>query len=675
MCLLLAVFPLFALAAQGDDVTGGDFPTELYSDGVMIERDGTLFTLPTNLDNRYAALCTGFADDVTDGVIPVEVFYKSKKFQVRLSQDQYLRNTIKLRSITFQLPITKYISKSFTRETSLEEVYLPPTCDSIGSEAFQDCSNLRVISFPGVKTIGMNAFMNCSSLAEFNAPNCKTISSYAFMNCSSLAEFNAPNCKTISSYAFMNCLSLAEFSVPNCEYLGECAFANCTSLRKTNIGHVVTLPWSAFQGCVSLSQVDLRSVRSIGQNAFNGCVSLSHVDLRSVRISKGAFKGCTSLKQIDLHQVDTLFSGALSESGITELVIPEKLMGGYREISFNEVNRGLTDPRLQSSCSYMDSLRRVTFEGKASSIPAKMFAVCPNLESVNLPEGLRLIDMGAFKDCPSLRDISFGPQLQYISLDAFNNTGLKEWDIPSVSYLWDGAFGNCVFERVVYRHDIQFPIHKIHLNGYDPQPLLFPTSRGGGFNCSIIKELVIAEDEGLSEIDIHLSPTHIEKLVVPRGIKAVRGSVGAIDSLVLQHEVDLTQATFTSIYQYWVNPKTFNAGRHGDYDESCYGAYPTDSPGIVVTCLSSTPPACLEGTFEKKLRLYVPSSALESYLATPGWRDFPEIVGFDPDGISNKEVQLPPSATAWYTLQGVRLPSRPSTPGLYIQGGRKVAIN
>jgi arabinogalactan endo-1,4-beta-galactosidase len=46
----------------------------------------------------------------------------------------------------------------------------------------------------------------------------------------------------------------------------------------------------------------------------------------------------------------------------------------------------------------------------------------------------------------------------------------------------------------------------------------------------------------------------------------------------------------------------------------------------------------------------------------------------DPSAIVSPSFLLPPSSDSWYTLQGLRLSSKPSRPGLYIRDGRKVFL-
>lgn len=61
--------------------------------------------------------------------------------------------------------------------------------------------------------------------------------------------------------------------------------------------------------------------------------------------------------------------------------------------------------------------------------------------------------------------------------------------------------------------------------------------------------------------------------------------------------------------------------------------------------------------------VYVPTDAVDTYKAAPGWSEFKNIQ--ITTGI--KGVTLGENQALWYTLDGKLLPARPETPGLYIK--------
>ena len=69
--------------------------------------------------------------------------------------------------------------------SALEQVYLPGTIQTIGTQAFQGCVSLRQVVIPdGVTTVGFSAFLGCSGLRSVTIPASVTsIGQNAFANC------------------------------------------------------------------------------------------------------------------------------------------------------------------------------------------------------------------------------------------------------------------------------------------------------------------------------------------------------------------------------------------------------------------------------------------------------------------------------------------------------------
>ena len=72
-------------------------------------------------------------------------------------------------------------ASAFCLCSSLSNIELPPLLKSVGSYAFQHCTNLVTVSLAGVETIGEYAFSDCNKLSEVRLPSTlKSISSSAF---------------------------------------------------------------------------------------------------------------------------------------------------------------------------------------------------------------------------------------------------------------------------------------------------------------------------------------------------------------------------------------------------------------------------------------------------------------------------------------------------------------
>ena len=62
------------------------------------------------------------------------------------------------------------IEESALEGAALQSVYIPDTCESIGSCAFRDCAGLRYIRIPAGCAIGEDAFAGCENVIVFSAP-------------------------------------------------------------------------------------------------------------------------------------------------------------------------------------------------------------------------------------------------------------------------------------------------------------------------------------------------------------------------------------------------------------------------------------------------------------------------------------------------------------------------
>ena len=167
--------------------------------------------------------------------------------------------------------------------TSIKEVRIPVSCETIGASAFERCSSLNSVSFEngsGLKTISSSAFAICQSLKTITIPaSCETIGASSFNGCSSLSSviFENGSClRTMSYSSFKGCSSLTSISIPaSCETIDAYAFRGCaiTDVTYANGSALATIGTEAFAGCGNLHRIDMRNctkLKSIGSKAFYG---------------------------------------------------------------------------------------------------------------------------------------------------------------------------------------------------------------------------------------------------------------------------------------------------------------------------------------------------------------------------------------------------------------------
>ena len=110
-----------------------------------------------------------------------------------------------------ELPkVEKINNYAFYGSSFLTSVEIGPNCDSIGYEAFRNCSKLSTVMLYGGNSIGERAFYACLLLNSIEFPDSlQTIGNSAFQG-SGLTSINTNNVVTIGSNAFNNCVSLSK---------------------------------------------------------------------------------------------------------------------------------------------------------------------------------------------------------------------------------------------------------------------------------------------------------------------------------------------------------------------------------------------------------------------------------------------------------------------------------
>lgn len=243
-----------------------------------------------------------------------------------------------------EVNIAELPTKAFYESKNVENIILPNTLTTVGTEMFAR-SNLRTIIIPNsVTEIGRSAFQ-FSKLASIKIPtNVKTIGTDAFSYCYSLTSINIPaNVETIGKSAFQSCSNLKTVTFEKksnlktigggYDYSGFShysadfgAFSNCRSLTSIEIpASVETIESTTFKGCSALSVVTFEENSKL-KIIKGGCASYRDMDYNSKYIyyhnSYGAFSDCISLTTIEIPaNVETIetdvFSGCSALAEVT----------------------------------------------------------------------------------------------------------------------------------------------------------------------------------------------------------------------------------------------------------------------------------------------------------------------------------------------------------------------
>ncbi len=339
-------------------------------------------------------------------------------------------------------PVTHIAWNAFGGNESITSITIPDSVEYIEDFAFNECTALESIDLgDGVKYIGSNAFSSCPLLQSVHIPaSTEQISWGLFGGCTNLESITVDEANPVYHSAG-NCLINTETRtlVAGCdksvipadgsvEIIGRGAFEYCKNLESVTIPASVTIiDEYAFDGCEALESVTLtEGLEEIGYGAFYDCASLESIDIPAsvTYIGNEVFYGCYNLSEITVDEDNTVYHSAgncLIDTETNTLIV-----GCYTSV--------------------------IPDDGSVETIGTHAFSGSFFLESIEIPEGVTMIDYSAFSNCISLESVSLPRSLKYIESDAFAYCQyLESITIPAgVEYIGRDAFYGCESLTAVY---------------------------------------------------------------------------------------------------------------------------------------------------------------------------------------------------------------------------------
>lgn len=230
---------------------------------------------------------------------------------------------------------------------------------------------------------------------------------------------------TVTGVENMDTSNIKKIVMPDTvTYIGESAFADSSD-------------------GVPLEEVVLsKNLKTIGPWAFSGCFELKSIDIpESVNeIENGAFSGCYSLKNFNVSK-NTNFG--------------DRVFGNYPWTSIpalnDDYNVWLYDENASDFFVWNGCLFAYRGNSKTPVIPSGVCGIGDevfensDITGVTIPEGVRYINNGAFKNCTSLKNVKIPKSVQKIGGYAFYECS----SLSSVTFsvglksIEDNAFGYC----------------------------------------------------------------------------------------------------------------------------------------------------------------------------------------------------------------------------------------
>lgn len=327
-------------------------------------------------------------------------------------------------------------------------------------------SDVQEVILPnGITRIGDNAFNNCINLKEINIPeSIESIGQFAFNQCIQCSiDTNFPNTlQIIGINAFHGCKKLGKVIIPDCALeIGGGAFANCGSLSISLPNDVDLLTGNPFYENDSLSIQIRKTPLENALEIVNDCLydnrvhqiicalpSVSNVRIRAdtESIADWAFCKNKNIHTVTIPEgVKSIGKQAFMECGITEIVLP------YSVTSINSYAFQECWKLKQAIISGHEiEMEERIFEGSAlenitimtTEIPIEMFRGCRKLTSVILSDEVTTIRRSAFDSCIQLQQVEIPSSVQLIEDYVFNNCENIQLIVEQDSYAHKYALQN-----------------------------------------------------------------------------------------------------------------------------------------------------------------------------------------------------------------------------------------
>ena len=417
------------------------------------------------INGLYYSLGTTTATLVKDQTSNLSVY--GEYTEVNVPASVYYNN--------YTYPVVTIGTSAFENCSNLQSVTLPNSITAINKDAFYHCTKLGSVNLPeGLTSIGLRAFINCN-LTSVTIPSTVTsMGDYTFygnpltevvwkpVTCAigtgEYAPFYSTSSKitkftfgdqveTIPSYLCKN-MSLLDTIVlpPSVKSLGQYAFAFCTNLKSINLPVTQkTLPVSFFEGCTALESIELPATLTT--------------------ISTDAFYGCTSLKEINLHEgIETIYQRAFFNCKLTEITIPSTVSSlGAKAFQSNPLT---SVTWLPANCSvstgedapfYSTSskITKFTFGDQVETIPSYLCKNMSLLDTIVLPPSVKSLGQYAFAFCTNLKSINLPVTQKTLPVSFFEGcTALESIELPAtLTTISTDAFYGCTSLKEINLHE------------------------------------------------------------------------------------------------------------------------------------------------------------------------------------------------------------------------------
>ena len=288
-----------------------------------------------------------------------------------------------------------------------------------------------------VAEIGYGAFRGCTSLKEVKLPDSiETISSEAFKHLG-IEKITLPqNLKIIDSGAFWGCESLKEVDLPDALEIIDWDVFYRSGIEKIVLpANVKEIRWGAFENCENLREFIFSDNYPV--------VDMTDLFTDSSQLKKIVLGKNTQMiippGYSDYHDKDANFEYDMPR--VEEIVIPDEnpylknedhviyTKDGKTLVYYmlNNTEAQFTVPKSVQTIGARAfagnySLESVQLPASVSKIEPAAFCGCKNLTSIAIPDSVRTIPYACFQYCKSLKRVNLPPTVKSVEKNGFGRS-------------------------------------------------------------------------------------------------------------------------------------------------------------------------------------------------------------------------------------------------------------
>lgn len=355
--------------------------------------------------------------------IPETIIYDGSKYTVKYVGSYAFNCQNELQSIIVPRTVTAIRANAAIKAENLNRVNVAneSQLDSIGKQAFMECTGLKRFTFDGtslfMNIIDKEAFKNCTALERVtwtDDTSIKIIGNGAFYGCSALEKvqwLKKSELQTIKDYAFFRCVSLNNFDMPNTTLsVGNSSFRYNSSL--TNIHLSTSLNYIdeyAFGEC-GFSQITLpESLANIQAGAFINNEHLQEITLpeRLQGLGSAAFENNSALESVTFHtaiETMTIGSNAFNLCPMLNKVYITNL-NSFAQTNFNNAKANPANTSQHIYDANGKEIINVVLPKGTKYVNNNAFNGCAYIESIEMPATMDHVNDDIFYDCSALKDV------------------------------------------------------------------------------------------------------------------------------------------------------------------------------------------------------------------------------------------------------------------------------